>query len=653
MKLTVEQQPTNKHQGLCTGVAWNPQNECFSTGDDRLVHRWSSAGEPQGKLTSIPENVMPTDMQWFPSYGRQQSAATDVFVLGATDGKFRLVTKSGRIEKLVEAHRGSLTALRWSFDGTALATAGEDGIVKIWSRSGMLRSTLTHAERAVYGIAWGPDNNQILYTAGKNLVIKPLQPSSKPIEWTAHDALILAVDWNPVNTLICSGGEDCKYRIWDSFGRQLYTSNAYDHPTTSIRWCPDGELLAVGSFNSLRLCDRTGWCYCMERPETGSIFKLAWTTDGTELAAAGGNGAVAFAHLVDRRVSFNNLECVLEDANKIVVQDVTTLNIETLEFRDRVIKMSIAFNHLIVATATQCCIYSVTNWGAPHIFDLKDPVNLIVQSSKYFLMSDNSGVNVYNYEGRVVSSPKFQGLATEFMNKQSISLSDDAVAIIDTADHKVVRVFDVTTGKQLASSIKHALDCVEIALDQHGQASERKLAIIDKNRDLSITPIHSQKLVKLGAMVDTCMWNDATGMLAAFMDGNFVVWTYPNVVYVDRDLLKPSTVSKSGHLMGKNPHLVSFVGTHCTFRRTDGALVSASVSPYPAILYEHSDKGEWDHAVRLCRFVKDKSLWAVLAAIAVNANELNTAEVAFAAIDEVDKLQCMSSSSFSFSPLPP
>jgi len=53
--------------------------------------------------------------------------------------------------------------------------------------------------------------------------------------------------------LIVSGGEDCKYRVWDSYGRQLYTSAAYDYVITSVRWSPNGELFAVGSFEMIRL----------------------------------------------------------------------------------------------------------------------------------------------------------------------------------------------------------------------------------------------------------------------------------------------------------------------------------------------------------------------------------------------------------------
>jgi len=50
---------------------------------------------------------------------------------------------------------------------------------------------------------------------------------------------------------------------------------------------------------------------------------------------------------------------------------------------------------------------------------------------------------------------------------------------------------------------------------------------------------------------------------------------------------------------------------------------------------------DWEPALRLCRYVKSKQLWAVLAAMAVGGKELHTAEVAYAAIEEVDKLLFM------------
>lgn len=57
--------------------------------------------------------------------------------------------------------------------------AGEDGQVKIWSRSGMLRSTVVQSSIPVYSAAWSPDCLQVLHTSGKMLVIKPLAPNTK------------------------------------------------------------------------------------------------------------------------------------------------------------------------------------------------------------------------------------------------------------------------------------------------------------------------------------------------------------------------------------------------------------------------------------------------------------------------------------------
>ena len=38
----------------------------------------------------------------------------------------------------------------------------------------------------------------------------------------------------------------------------MYSSSAHEYPITAVSWTPDGELFAVGSFNTLRLCDRCG-----------------------------------------------------------------------------------------------------------------------------------------------------------------------------------------------------------------------------------------------------------------------------------------------------------------------------------------------------------------------------------------------------------
>merc|ERR1719453_2345572 len=97
--------------------------------------------------------------------------------------------------------------------------------------------------------------------------------------------------------------------------------------------------------------------------------------------------------------------------------------------------------------------------------------------------------------------------------------------------------------------------------------------------------------------------------------------------------------SKACEDAGKYAQIVSFNGPHVSVRKADGALLATAVSPYPALLYQQYEKGLWDQAIRLCRYVKSPELWAALGAMAIQARELNTVEIALAAIEEVDKVQ--------------
>jgi intraflagellar transport protein 80 len=64
----------------------------------------------------------------------------------------------------------------------------------------------------------------------------------------------------------------------------------------------------------------------------------------------------------------------------------------------------------------------------------------------------------------------------------------------------VVHIIDVSSGRA-GDPIKHSLDVSEIALNQGGLASDRKLLLIDRNRDLFLTPVHRHEPVKLATVV--------------------------------------------------------------------------------------------------------------------------------------------------------
>ncbi|KAG1681157.1 hypothetical protein FOA52_015600 [Chlamydomonas sp. UWO 241] len=292
MKLNVTLSPSGVHTDLVGSVGWNVWGELFSASDDQSVRKWNAAGEPEGVVCTL--DCFFTDLMWYPvSSKKNQAGGTDVFAVACTDGSFKIVTRQGRMERSVDAHRGACISLRWSYDGTALATAGEDGHVKIWSRNGMLRSTLAQCESPVYCIVWGWDSDSLCYCSGSQVTICSIQSTAKSISWKAHDGVVLKVDWSPINHYVITGGEDCKYKVWDGYGRLLYQSAPLDYVVTSVAWCPSGEMFAVGSFDSLQLCDRMGWAYSKSHQKSGSVMAISWTADGTQTERRRERGARA------------------------------------------------------------------------------------------------------------------------------------------------------------------------------------------------------------------------------------------------------------------------------------------------------------------------------------------------------------------------
>ena len=91
--------------------------------------------------------------------------------------------------------------------------------------------------------------------------------------------------------------------------------------------------------------------------------------------------------------------------------------------------------------------------------------------------------------------------------------------------------------------LQHRLEIAEIALDQVGHQTQRKLAYVDKNRDLFLTNLgfrSSSKSIKqapgkLGSMVLSLNWNTEANMLTALQvkliysgEGKKILKKYPN-----------------------------------------------------------------------------------------------------------------------------
>ena len=159
------------------------------------------------------------------------------------------------------------------------------------------------------------------------------------------------------------------------------------------------------------------------------------------------------------------------------------------------------------------------------------------------------------------------------------------------------------------------MEIVQVALDQSPLAYSRQLILVDKNRDMYLTQgvgLATNKskppMYKLATMVESVAWNQDNQLLSAIVDGRLMVWYYPEVVFVDPDLIEMTQtsvapVSKEMNSF-KQSQIAGFYGLQCLLRRADGAIVHApGISPYPVVLMEVVRKKQWEDAVKLCRYI--------------------------------------------------
>ncbi|CAG2065344.1 unnamed protein product, partial [Timema podura] len=175
----------------------------------------------------------------------------------------------------------------------------------------------------------------------------------------------------------------------------------------------------------------------------------------------------------------------------ISVRDVSNEAREQLEFPDRVIKLALGYNHLVVVTPSQCHVYSTKNWNTPGIFNLREgSVSMVLLAERHFLLAEKASIYLYNYDCKLICSPRWAGMQPETLNLASISISNDTIAVRDQLDSKTRSLVDLPP-------LHHWVGVVEVTLNQAGSALERQIAVVDRNRDLYLALVRGSLHKKL------------------------------------------------------------------------------------------------------------------------------------------------------------
>lgn len=218
-------------------------------------------------------------------------------------------TQAGEVLRRLEAHHCTVGKVRWSPDGSRLASGDDDGWIYIWDAAtgDVVARTRGSSQYQGTDIVWNPDSNMIaefafnfssvrIWDAATREQIGVLQHHRIQHSDIPGQGNVVSIAWRPDGTQIATADQSGLLYIWDVTD-VLITGNGVllysypDLPAASLAWRSDG-LLALGGHEILIVDPDTGDIAQQLSGHSEVIVSLEWHPDGVRLASGSWDGMV-------------------------------------------------------------------------------------------------------------------------------------------------------------------------------------------------------------------------------------------------------------------------------------------------------------------------------------------------------------------------
>jgi WD40 repeat protein len=210
----------------------------------------------------------------------------------------------------LQGHTAAVNAVAVSKDGKRLASAGQDGTVKVWNAiSGNLLWNLQGHKGAVYHLAFNPNGRRLASSGQDGTVHVWNVETGKPaLVFGAHGEPVHGLAWSPDGQWLASAGDDSTIRMWNpENGAERRVFREHAGPARSVSWSSDGKRIVSGAVRNIndegevKIWDaKTGATQKTLGIRTTGALRVAISPDDRLIAAAGDGSATVWDAVTGR-----------------------------------------------------------------------------------------------------------------------------------------------------------------------------------------------------------------------------------------------------------------------------------------------------------------------------------------------------------------
>ncbi len=183
----------------------------------------------------------------------------------------------------LESHTGWINHLAFNPDGTTIASASDDGTIKLWNLQGELICTLSGHTQSVNHLAFNPDGTTIA-SASDDSTIKLWNLQGELLHTLSdHNGWVNHLAFSTDGTTIASAGSiDRTIKLWDIQGESLHTLSGHTGWINHLAFSTDGTtIISASDDGTIKRWNLQGELLHTLQDLSGSVYQLEFNPDGT------------------------------------------------------------------------------------------------------------------------------------------------------------------------------------------------------------------------------------------------------------------------------------------------------------------------------------------------------------------------------------